>query len=529
MGTNENSDEPRPPETSTPATNTPATNTPDGKRKNTLLLLALGLLGFYFLRGSGEEAPQPTFSVENPNAVELTQVRSIFRANQLVERLKKMDVHAQVVTVEDVGNDAQWHKIIVGVSDDIEKTKEIQAELSEAHDFTDMKLVNYTSLTSLIVQDVASVGGEVAKIKTNLPGVGEDTLSTIQQFPYSNVFRVERLSLYDSPEEPTNRRIHSYMKKRVSNDLPRGISRSEVLKQTDAFLEAILVDNLFGHRVTINVFKMRSNSGIAGNPVDFYAQQILDTGTYNVERVTPIEVTAQEPLSGSVVTISPKKRSDDLRYYVILANPTNEWVYFSQSTTMEKQELVEVLGLIGKNQGLLSYPEFYNTFQTVPDQLDPNDTFAGINLDRIGRSYAKSKGYKRWAKMAVGHWDFSAYFHNSEKSSWSFSLFDLLRPNSSGQMFNLYSRDSGEKKRTNVYGKDAWLVETRRAYQKKWGTYAWPIEINFFEGRYICMVNNEQKYGRLNRKEMQARANQLQLGVAGGYVAAASPGDLPGE
>ncbi len=144
-----------------------------------------------------------------------------------------------------------------------------------------------------------------------------------------------------------------------------------------------------------------------------------------------------------------------------------------------------------------------------------------MNLERLGRSYAKAKGYEEWAKRCVGHWNFSAFFHHEEKGNWSYGLFDLLTGRAAGTNYSMYSNRQTGLTAVQVYGKDGWLVKEQRYNRRKYRNYYWPSEVNFAQGRYACMVNNAE-HGYLDQDGLLLRAQSLQLEVAGGYVGSAA-------
>ena len=63
------------------------------------------------------------------------------------------------------------------------------------------------------------------------------------------------------------------------------------------------------------------------------------------------------------------------------------------------------------------------------------------------------------------------------------------------------------------------LVHEHRWSDRSYRSYLWPNEVNFRQGRYVCMVNNAFQVGRLETEGLIARANSLQLQSAGGYAA----------
>ena len=503
---------------STPVQPTASAEKPeDGSKSIQMVLIILFALFVASKILKGKEAAPP-FGEENPIALEVSQVRSIFRANQLKDRLTDMGLQPEIVTVLDDNTDGQWHKVVVGTGTDLSDIRDTRQRIQEELNLEELTILQFEDIASQILTKESQGPGEMAEVIANRPDVSDDIYETIKRFPFSNVFRVERLTVYDSPADPADTGHHSNMLKQVWSDLPRGISRASAMRETDAFLEAILSDNLFGHRVTINVFKMRKNHSINGDLVDHYSQLVLDTGTYDIESLDPIEVGAGQKLVGNIVTIKTKKGV--LRTYIILSNPTQEWVYFSQSTQMDTGEVSEVLTQIDQSEGLLAYPEFYNTFHTIQDRKQSSDTFLGLNLERLGNKYAQGKGYEDWAKRCVGHWAFEGYFRHEKKGSWSFGLFDLLTQESAQATYSMYSKRSQAKglKPVQVYGSDGWQVNEQRRNQRTYRTYSWPIEINFVQGRYLSMVDNS-KFGYLDNEGLLLRAHALQLEMAGGYAA----------
>ena len=189
-----------------------------------------------------------------------------------------------------------------------------------------------------------------------------------------------------------------------------------------------------------------------------------------------------------------------------------QYLIFSQSTDKSEKELIEILSGIGKGKGLLNYDEFYNTFYTLPDKLYDNDRFTAFNLNRLEGSYAKNKGYTRWAKEMVGHWQATGYFYNLQKGTWSYSIFDLLTKEEQNFIYKtLYWKEQSKNKQIiTVYGTQGIHVTSKRFNWKKFKTIHTTREINFGVGRYICAIDNSKK-SFLSKKELKERAEALQL------------------
>ncbi|MCP4873130.1 MAG: hypothetical protein GY898_30930 [Proteobacteria bacterium] len=456
------------------------------------------------------------FGEDHPHAVQISEVRSVYHARQMQERLEVMGVESEISAVRDAEGAGLWYVVLAGATDDPAAVRETRQLLQNTHQLDGLELVNWYDLAVRVVDQ--EIGGieEQALVVANTPHVGSDVVEVVQRYPYSNVFNVERLTVYLSPGEGESLSRYGTFLNVVGSDLPRGTTRNLILGQTLAWSEAILTDNLYGDRVTLNVLKLKPDHGIEGDVADYYSQRILDTGRYTTELVDPFDVMGTERLIGNKVTIEP--RAGTFRVYVILVDPTGGWVYFSQSTEKTDEELKEVLALIGRSNGMFEYSEFYNTFHTIPDVRKAGDSFLGFNMDRLRSAYARNKGNKQWAKQCVGHWSANGFFHNTESGAWSFGIFDLLTSTAAGATYDLYGDTTTGNKVLEVYGASGWVVNEQRWNKRTYKTYQWPNEVNFRQGRYICMVNNAMDSGWLKQEGLVARANSMQLESAGGYA-----------
>jgi hypothetical protein len=475
-----------------------------------LVAIVTGVGVWYAVRQPAE------FGEDNPHAVQISEVRSIHHARQMQERLEVMGVETEVVPVQDEDGAGLWYRLLAGATNDPGEVRQARVQLEADHGLTGLELVHWHTLSARVVEQDLDAVAERAQVVANAPHVGSHVVEVVQRYPYSNVFNVERLTVYLSPEDPETTWRYSTFHEAVGSDLPRGMSRVQILRQTLAWSEAILTDNLFGDRVTLNVLKLKPDHGIEGDIADYYGQRILDTGQYRTELVEPFEVLGTERLVGNKITIEP--RAGYFRVYVILVDPTGRWVYFSQSTEKADDELKEVLALIGRSHGMFEYTEFYNTFHTIPDLRKAGDDFLGFNMDRLRAEYARNKGNKQWAKQCVGHWSANGFFYNEETGRWTFGIFDLLTGEAARATYDLYGDTTSGNKSLEVYGSSGWVVNERRWNKRTYKTYDWPTEVNFRQGRYICMVNNAPESGWLKQDGLVARANSMQLESAGGYA-----------
>jgi hypothetical protein len=350
------------------------------------------------------------------------------------------------------------------------------------------------------------------------------------------MFFVEKMYVFGAPETSDEKKMFSLVKN--SNlDLPRGISPNLLLDLTVCFAEAVYRDNIYGDRVTIDVAKLKPDHGLAAKIAKaaflavpdnkenqlaiagYFADLVLNTGEYLTEEKIEFSVPASNNLAGYRTVIQPK--AGYFRTYLILVDEACEYVIFCQSTDKSEKDLNEILALVGKSAGMIEYDEFYNTFYTLPNQLDTNDVFIGFYIDKLDWSYARQKGYAQWAKEYVGHWAAHGLFYNRKKGPWTYGIFDLLTEEKVVYTQQLYAKKTSEGKNpVKVYGTDGFFVARQLVDSETWEVYWHPIEVNFPLGRYVCMVDNVGNT-RLSKKELIVRAESFQF-QKGGYQELAS-------
>ena len=112
--------------------------------------------------------------------------------------------------------------------------------------------------------------------------------------------------------------------------------------------------------------------------------------------------------------------------------------------------------------------------------------FIGFTIDKLTWSYAQNKGYAKWAKEMVGHWDASGYFYNTEKGLWSYSIFDMLVTEEQEYIYGgLYAKDRGGINKVEIYGTEGFAIYKDIINWKTWSTYKKLTEINFGIGRFM--------------------------------------------
>ena len=284
---------------------------------------------------------------------------------------------------------------------------------------------------------------------------------------------------------------------KIQLDLPRGVSLNYIKGIAEVFSEFIMKDNLYEDNITMEILRLkRDQSSIV--LIQDIADKILGTGQYEDEKELPIEADAYTHLKGYKVSFVAKtKKGERKRAYYILGDSANEFIFIVQSVEKNEADIYRFIGEIGKGNGLNDYNEFWNSFYLMPNDM-PNDIFLAYSSERLGWSYAKSKGYAPWAKRHVGHWAYSMFFYDKKKKNiWHYSLFDGLSGSYNAKSWSLYNK----------------AVSGYREKRKFCGTtgFVEPEELSYVYDRYILLVNPFPLYNTfLTKKDLINKAENFQ-------------------
>jgi len=425
-----------------------------------------------------------------------------------------MGVKAYVVRAGTQEEGGSWFKVLYGGEEESSAIRELMKKLAEDHDIDEVEIVHYAELVDTLTIDPDPKVYAEPKVAGNRPAVPEVLWETMAGYPLSNLFNIESMAILATPPDSDSEARYLRTHGDIKLDLPRGITKKHLRENCDSVSEVILRDNLYNDQVTINILKMRLNHEIRGGVASHFADLVLDTGNYSTEEKLPLKVKADKKLSGYKVVIEPK--NNYFRTYIILTDPSEEWAYFSQSTKKSPEDMISVLELIGKSDGMLEYPEFYNTFHAVPDRLMPEDVFTGFNLSRIGSNYARSRNNAQWAKAVVGHWSAKGFLNHEGRGTYTFGVFDLMSADKVNWAHAGYASKNSGLAEVEVYGTQGYAPTTQRwnKRRRRWSTLT--TEVNWVENRYIVMINNTEK-SWLSRDDLIRRGNTLQLNRVGAY------------
>lgn len=472
--------------------------------KNVFLLTIILLFGSCTKNGVNKRKPY---------GVEINEFRSYYHAAAAAKRLQKeFKLPATVLLM-----DNNWYYVVAGAEKSIEKSRKFQRKIEKKWGFKDTKLFSYNNPDRVDFDAKKLMKNKNQFIKRNFPAVSDDVKEAIKMTPILDNFVVKRMSVMELPKNNDDMKRYSGIYS-ITTDLPRGITKKKLSKVAVTLSEAVLIDNLYGDRVTLNMVKLKLNHGINnGDVAGYFANLILNTNNYIFEDKKPIKIRSFKKLTGYEVVIEP--RQNYYRTYYILFDKAEQWGVFVQSTDKSREELIDIVKHFGHGKGMLEYSSFNNTFMTMPDssRLDPTEVFVGFTISKIGWSYAKSHDYAKWSKGYVGYWAAQGYYNNEKKGTWSYGVYDLLTKKYNQYTNALYNKAVAYKTSTvSVYGTRGRFVTHKKWSNNTYRYYDKAGEVNFIVDRYSCMVDNSE-YSWLNKYELIDHANWLQVSQPGGY------------
>lgn len=453
---------------------------------------------------------------ESPYAIQIKEVRSIYKAEDIMNRLNKMGVNSYIIAEEQ--DDGTWYRIISGAEKNLDGIQDHKQDIEKKGGFKNLEIVNFQNIKDNLVIDYKETKKESERIKTLKPDIPEKIYNVIDKFPDDGNFIVKNFFIVNCPDS-----VKDIKKFRdgynVNHDLPRGISMKSLMMKSECIAEVIYEDNLFDDRVTIDIAKLKKDHGIKVDNVqkssiinlsrnvkqmdiaNYFAELILETGRYSFEDKVKISVSSYQEFAGYKVTIKPSKRKDEYRTYIVLVSKDLNHVVFSQSTEKSEEQILEIIKNLGKGDGLNSYDEFYNAFYTLPSTI--KDQFVCFTTEQLTSRYARQRNNAKWARKMVGHWHSTAYFYSEEKRNYVVSFFDLLYESQVDYIYKtLYIDDQSSSSRSfeiDVKGKTGITFK---------GTY--PTEVSFPSGRNVIVTANGSS-GRLKLVDMLEVCESMQV------------------
>lgn len=445
-----------------------------------------------------------------PYAVQIKEVRSYYKAIDIRDRLEGKRIESYILS--EATDDGNWYRVLAGAEKSIDDIKQYKKTLESIINTDKLKIINYQTIQKNLNLDFEDHLIERERLQSKKPNVPERIFDLINKFPDDKNFIVKSFFVTNCPDSLADIGKYRAAYKNIKHDLPRGVYMQSLMKKSNAVAEVIYEDNLFGDRITIDIVELKDNLDLgflddelltSQNIANYFAELILDTGNYVFEDKLNIKISSFRKLNGYKVTIQPKNNKEYLRTYFCLVSKDSKYLVFSQSTDKTDDEIVEIIEKLGETDGLNSYDEFYNAFYTIPANCGIEDTFISIYSNKLTNDYTRRRGYSKWSKKMVGHWQTTAYFNGEDNNSWGVSFFDLLNQSNVDLVYNNLYVDSRKSKR---YSKIIDVLNKNGVIS----TGKYPGELSFPGNRFVVSINNLNR-GRLTSDKMLTIANCLQL------------------
>jgi hypothetical protein len=452
---------------------------------------------------------QEELSKETPYSYDISTQRSIHIAEALKDRLDKEGVQSQVVPMNK--GDAIWYHVVTTPRKTLELARQDSIQVSKLFPKLETSAILFQKVVASMDSARGKEIGEIERVEHLVAKISPSADSVVRFTPYLPDFELIRMNLFSTYANSSGNRS-VYGTSDITIDFPRGVVKDRVAAVSSAFSEAVLLDPLLRELMTLHTIKLASPAPLTDSLVSEWADRILATGAYQDEQKTDFLASGNKSWKGYIVRF---KDGDKVRSYV-LASDGKEWVMFLQSSSDRIEEFKAIIADAGRDSdGADGYSEFHNSFATLPSNTAEGDEFLGMTFQKLGASYAREKGYANWAKAYVGHLSMKAYYRNPRKGIWTYGIFDIINSERNQGIREMYEASLGNKQmeqEVSVYGTKAYMI--------KLGLFGYalpfPLEVNFTNGRYICMVDNSLQ-SRLDSIDLVDRANRIQLNSPGGY------------
>jgi hypothetical protein len=469
-----------------------------------LILFFISTALFLFSCG-GKEIDEQT-----PYALQIKEVRSYFKALDIQKRLEQKDIDSYIFYEET--NDGNWYRVLSGAELSISDINQYKNELKDIISIDEIRIINFQKIKDNLVFDFENTLTEGKRLKSTKPNLPSKIFDLIDKFPEDDNFIVKRFFVLNTPDSLENTSKYRAAYDNIKHDLPRGVYLNSLIRNSECLAEVIYEDNLYGDRVTVDIIKLKDSLAVKAlqkdnlkniEIADYFAELILNTGEYKFEDKLKINISSFQKFSGFKVTIQPKRNSTILRTYYCLVSKDSKFLVFSQSTDKTDDEIIDIIKELGGSEGLVSYDEFYNALYTLPDACKINDKFLSISSEKLTKNYARRRGYAKWSKKMVGHWQTTASYYGSEHKNWSLSFFDLLSYDKVNLIYNNLYIDTKKSKR---YSEIIDVLDSQGVVD----TGKYPDELSFPGNRFVVSINNSNR-GRLTRDIMLQFTECLQI------------------
>jgi hypothetical protein len=376
-------------------------------------------------------------------------------------------------------------------------------EYEDQFSLSHLEIENYNKLkASLIPLDEKNI--QEPYLDVAFPDVKPSLHDVLAKMPFNVGYRLYDARIVVAQDSTDITKFSTF--RNTEFDLPRGISPEQIISFSDGFAEIEYHDELIGSSFIVHGMKLKQTKLPQENICDYIAEQIIKTRNYSVEEKETVTVDAGEKLSGNLVNIEP--RSGVLARYLILADPKKEFLFFVQSNRATRDQILVFARSIAQADGLMTYPDFYNTFAVLPEKADQRQPLFFYRLERLRNQRGASGPLLEHNLRA------ELLFYDQDNGVWGVNLTSFYQPETAVQIYERQyaAKKPGQGDTITVQNEKGWASFARR--QAKGGKQSQRIaeEIHWKSGNYIVSISN-RGVAYLSKEEMMDFAELLRLNV----------------
>lgn len=462
-------------------------------RKTHFLLIALFLSGCLF---SCSSSP---FNAEKPYAVLVGKYRSIQTATNSLNRLQDDGLPAYLFPME-VPGEGKWYTLFLGSSDVLEDMMAKKIDYEDAYGLKQLEIVNFNQLKDQILE--SSEMNVEEKINTDSPDLPYALNQLLTGLPYNSTFQVGHFSFFQPLDSVSFSEFPEL--RNATPDLPRGISKEQLLKLSKGFVEVVYQDPLRKKEVTVDLAIIKPGGTPADSLAYRFGKEILDTRYYETEEMVNTEVEAEDGTwKGYMVTISPRK--NQLKRYLILVDELKEKICFLQHSDESGNQMLAFARSFGADESITAYTNLYNGLNLLAGARPVNEELAHLSLDMLAGIKGNNGAFFNGQSRTI------YYFYHPSDGLWESRFTFFEEASLSQQLFaDIFLVNKKGKEEIEVTGGNG-LISFAYKYspsQKK--RLKLPDEVQIQTRHFLGFISNGKK-SELDKADLLLRTKCFQL------------------
>ncbi|OHX65588.1 SPOR domain-containing protein [Flammeovirga pacifica] len=456
--------------------------------KYTSKFLFLISIAFLFGACSPEQ-----FSDEKPFSVKIASFREYDELENGISYLEQKGLEPYAISqINDING--KWYHLMIGAEKSLEDVLALKMKIEDSYGLNSLEVQNYNSLQ----QELLPVNENDVD---NYP-VSWSSLDLLLQLPYSENFKVnslKSLSYFDD----LNLRSNS-ISRNVEFDYPRGITQRNFNKNVEEIVEGNYQDPFSKTNITIHLIKLKEKNDFQEHISKEFADRILKSKRYNVQKQEAITVNNDWQMNGYAVTINPK----ELRSYLVLESASGLLLTLIQSDKNDINLLKAFARNIGGSHSVDEYNSVRRLLGALPDALEPTERMVAFDF------CTKDSRRGKTALLEVNETELSCYIENSQKGTLVYQLENFNDQTTIDKVFRQrYVRYLDDPKVDKVLlgNRDAFFYKTRRrnpATRK----LDWMLESVIFQNDDTIGKISNFKKGTFEQEEMLEKLASFKLG-----------------